>query len=713
MLKTTTAFNEATKKEIYIFLLRIHPKRCILQRFRVEQFSTFIEYSLSLERRIARRIPADPPFGMWQSSNKGEDRLLSLYCWDSILGCDAGSDMWNIICEGRNQIEICFAGAAHNTFMHPNVLIFGSTLYFGFWDGLCDVDFACTYENFSISPTDFSKEGALLDSMWRLLVDIGIRRTCIKKVQQTTVPVIRHVRKDRAHRQSFRPSKQKQISVSLEYEQNIPKVMIASFSGYNAIQIKDSLIEVTFVNFSAALNFYVLFSKFTPGYNCGIHVEKNCNDSTQELKSCEERFMSLCVTKQKAQNQENQEKSILDFERNDAFKKFKSLIKPLNAELHCMHVPELCKFDFDVSFRASGIRNSNLIRAYLMQNDLFRAGAFIIKRWGKNSGLSDSRNGFLNSFAMVLLWIFFLIQCDVAEFICAQSIASSEAKTNWGSLYESLNVKKYFDDCFAGCTEPSLGTLIYGFFEFYEEFDWDQNVVNLVQSSSLSKRELAWCDLGDEKNCNASDEWFCMCIQNPYESTSNLAWRMNPDKTSIAKELFRTAKKDLNYLRTLLKEEECIERIFNSLETKAAIRDSLVFQKKPEKSKQCCVEQVQRTCREFIYSQYPEHVPLKILRRELATKVYDSWIVVHRYHSSLESFLRKHLSEHCTVRENHVHAIFPALKRGKLFEPKHYYPTCNECGRKVRQVWFTSKVNLDYRTYCDTCWKQWELCNKH
>ena len=60
--------------------------------------------------------------------------------------------------------------------------------------------------------------------------------------------------------------------------------------------------------------------------------------------------------------------------------------------------------DFDLSFRGFEVRNSWLQRRYLLQS-VATLGAAVVKKWAKETEISDSRSGYLSSYADVVMWI--------------------------------------------------------------------------------------------------------------------------------------------------------------------------------------------------------------------------------------------------------------------------------------------------------------------
>ncbi|PWU82849.1 putative RNA editing 3' terminal uridylyl transferase 1 [Trypanosoma cruzi] len=119
---------------------------------------------------------------------------------------------------------------------------------------------------------------------------------------------------------------------------------------------------------------------------------------------------------------------------------FPAFVTPtLRAKVQPVHDecrPELYNVDFDLSFRAFGIRNSNLLRQYLMSHPCARPGAIVLKDWSKTSGVNNSVNGYFTSYAVNIMWIYYLIQKKYVPYVDPLDIpASLMNETNFDPKY--------------------------------------------------------------------------------------------------------------------------------------------------------------------------------------------------------------------------------------------------------------------------------------
>ena len=274
-----------------------------------------------------------------------------------------------------------------------------------------------------------------------------------------------------------------------------------------------------------------------------------------------------------------------------------------NSILECSFIdskikPAICCIDFDVSLRTFGLRNSLLLQQYMQQPikvyieasllkpngkfstenhyyhqsySIVRLGALFIKKWGKQSGVIDSKQGYLTSYALNILWIYFLYQNNYIYYIDTQAIPSTilynsnntmdntthskifneaviKEKLKWlhettpqnpsyfSILDKHLNIIcqrgshgacKYLNeseyeadlDIISPYIYNELARIILHFFSFYTyEFNWDNHVISIKSRGIITKNELNWMpDQSKEKGAK-----YLLCIEDPYENNLNL-----------------------------------------------------------------------------------------------------------------------------------------------------------------------------------------------
>ena len=80
-------------------------------------------------------------------------------------------------------------------------------------------------------------------------------------------------------------------------------------------------------------------------------------------------------------------------------------------------LPDVLCVDFDLSFRAFGLRNSYLLQKYMSAHPCVRPGAQVLKDWSKATGLNNSSEGWLCTYAMNVMWLHFLMHKRIHPFV--------------------------------------------------------------------------------------------------------------------------------------------------------------------------------------------------------------------------------------------------------------------------------------------------------
>ncbi|KAG5480615.1 hypothetical protein LSCM1_06319 [Leishmania martiniquensis] len=209
--------------------------------------------------------------------------------------------------------------------------------------------------------------------------------------------------------------------------------------------------------------------------------------------------------------------------------------------------PEIFSIDFDLSCRHHGIRNSWLLRRYFEQSEVFRVGNVFLKMWSKACGVNHSRVGFLTSYAVSVLWIYFLLRRGEVAFV---NPADIPALPNPEEQMEVPYIPLWPDVANAeanAARTARLGRLLQGFFYFYaEEFDWDWHVVSIRQPCDSAASSRTKVDLGWEKSDTVSLVLRNRCyhifsIEDVYEDDLDLGRHLTPEKAAWTRLQFRLA----------------------------------------------------------------------------------------------------------------------------------------------------------------------------
>jgi RNA recognition motif-containing protein len=143
-------------------------------------------------------------------------------------------------------------------------------------------------------------------------------------------------------------------------------------------------------------------------------------------------------------------------------------------------------FDLTIN-RLLGVYNSALIRHFVLADARFAPLALLVKAWAGRLGVNSSQHGYLSSYALYLMLIFYLQTRapPVLPNLCA-------GRSTGGSvLIDGYNC--YFD---REAQPPSKNTLTHselliGFFRFYAtEFDYENEVVCVRRAARTTKADL-------------------------------------------------------------------------------------------------------------------------------------------------------------------------------------------------------------------------------
>ncbi|KPI83692.1 hypothetical protein ABL78_7260 [Leptomonas seymouri] len=214
--------------------------------------------------------------------------------------------------------------------------------------------------------------------------------------------------------------------------------------------------------------------------------------------------------------------------------------------------PEIFSIDFDLSCHVHGIRNSWLLRKYMEQDEVFRMGNVFLKKWSKACNINNSRLGFLTSYAVSVLWVYFLLRRGEVTFVNPDDVpvlpdAEKQMAISYIPLWPALDNPEA-----DAARTVRLGALMRDFFYFYgEEFDWTRQVVTIRQPCPSSAEVRTKVDLNwltdDVSSLRLRDRCYhILSIEDVYEDDLDLGRHLTPDKAAWTLIQFRLA-----YLRCL------------------------------------------------------------------------------------------------------------------------------------------------------------------
>ncbi|GMR57745.1 hypothetical protein PMAYCL1PPCAC_27940, partial [Pristionchus mayeri] len=209
-----------------------------------------------------------------------------------------------------------------------------------------------------------------------------------------------------------------------------------------------------------------------------------------------------------------------------------------------------CEINGDISYYSElALHNTILLRRYCTWTKdemLSKLGVFI-KRWAKTCDICDAAKGSLCAYAYMILLIHFLqrLQPHPLLPVLQEMGVKREIRVSGWDVY-------FCDDApkpnWSQCT-LSVGDLFLKFIEYYANFDWSLQVVQIRQSRTLTKIERGW----DTQ----------MCIEDPFNLDVNHGSAISKQmftfilkSFSISREVFIASKDRGTFIGQIAAEED-------------------------------------------------------------------------------------------------------------------------------------------------------------
>eukprot|EP00929_Paragymnodinium_shiwhaense_P075465 TRINITY_DN38588_c1_g1_i2.p1 TRINITY_DN38588_c1_g1~~TRINITY_DN38588_c1_g1_i2.p1 ORF type:complete len:705 (+),score=176.98 TRINITY_DN38588_c1_g1_i2:234-2348(+) len=167
-----------------------------------------------------------------------------------------------------------------------------------------------------------------------------------------------------------------------------------------------------------------------------------------------------------------------------------------------------------------GIRNSLLLQTYSKVDDRVAQLGKLVKDWAKRNQIVGTADGCLNSYAYMLLVLYFLMEVGVLPNLQMLGTEPMPVMDNkWGGL-DSWDTK-FLEDISSlekSDNKSTLGELLIGFFDYYTNvFDWSENAVciRLFEPCLSTPKSALKPPYNDE-------QWY---VEDPFDLRHNLAGR--------------------------------------------------------------------------------------------------------------------------------------------------------------------------------------------
>ncbi|VDK55782.1 unnamed protein product [Cylicostephanus goldi] len=167
-------------------------------------------------------------------------------------------------------------------------------------------------------------------------------------------------------------------------------------------------------------------------------------------------------------------------------------------------------FEGDISYyNVLALYNTQLLRTYCAWDRRVAPVGIWVKRWAKSCDFGDASRGSLSSYAIIILLIHYLQNCDPPVLPRLQEdFRNGEVKS---VMVENHDV--YYHKTLPGKTEwsknaSSVAQLFVGFLDYFARFDFETQVVQIRRRKPLLKMEKDWSR--------------AMCIEDPFDLHHNL-----------------------------------------------------------------------------------------------------------------------------------------------------------------------------------------------
>lgn len=152
---------------------------------------------------------------------------------------------------------------------------------------------------------------------------------------------------------------------------------------------------------------------------------------------------------------------------------------------------------------ALGVENTKLLKAYCNCDPRVSMLGRLVKNWAKRSGIVGSQDGYFNSYAYVLMVIFFLQTRDDAVVPNLQASTTPRTILQDGRIFDV----SFSSSSFKSTNPTGVVELFRSFLQFYgEQFDWNTNSISIPHADVNRPHGLS-----------------CWSLEDPFDKAHNLA----------------------------------------------------------------------------------------------------------------------------------------------------------------------------------------------
>merc|ERR1712100_746865 len=105
-----------------------------------------------------------------------------------------------------------------------------------------------------------------------------------------------------------------------------------------------------------------------------------------------------------------------------------------------------------------GVINSRWLRRFLCKEPSLRVAALWIKAWSKAAGINDGRQGWLTSYAFLILFVYYAVATGRTRYY--------DPRKHQVECDSASTCPRFLGPIGAGATNDVVGNVIAGFFDF-------------------------------------------------------------------------------------------------------------------------------------------------------------------------------------------------------------------------------------------------------